>query len=71
MDLLRAKRALGLMSGSSLDGVNAAVISTDGVDVFEFGPILDVPFEDELREKLRWFHRHYKDAEAEEKEQLE
>ncbi len=71
MDLLRAKRALGLMSGSSLDGVNAAVISTDGVDVFEFGPILDVPFEDELREKLRWFHRHYKEAESEEREQLE
>lgn len=71
MDLLRAKRALGLISGSSLDGVNAAVISTDGVDVFEFGPVLDVPFDDELREKLRRFHRYYREAGETEKNLLE
>ncbi len=29
--------ALGLMSGTSLDGVDAAVIETDGVDIFGFG----------------------------------
>ena len=46
MDLLRPLRALGMMSGSSLDGVNAAVITTDGVDIFDFGPVLDVPYED-------------------------
>ena len=37
MDLLRPLRALGMMSGSSLDGVNAAVITTDGVDIGDFG----------------------------------
>lgn len=71
MDTLHSLRILGLMSGSSLDGINAAVISTDGVDIFDFGPILDVPYEDELREKLRWLHRNYKDASDMEKQAIE
>jgi anhydro-N-acetylmuramic acid kinase len=37
--MLQAKRlrVLGAMSGTSLDGVDAAVIETDGVTVFKFG----------------------------------
>uniref|UniRef100_UPI0025D1AE09 anhydro-N-acetylmuramic acid kinase n=1 Tax=Yoonia sp. TaxID=2212373 RepID=UPI0025D1AE09 len=37
--MLQANRvmALGTMSGTSLDGVDAAVIDTDGVRVFGFG----------------------------------
>ncbi|MEP2530617.1 anhydro-N-acetylmuramic acid kinase [Shimia sp.] len=31
-------RALGAMSGTSLDGVDAAVIETDGKEIFGFGP---------------------------------
>lgn len=31
-------RALGAMSGTSLDGVDAAVLDTDGHDIFGFGP---------------------------------
>ena len=30
--------ALGAMSGTSLDGVDAAMILTDGETVFDFGP---------------------------------
>ncbi len=30
--------ALGAMSGTSLDGVDAAMLRTDGVDIMEFGP---------------------------------
>ncbi|WP_409433811.1 anhydro-N-acetylmuramic acid kinase [Litorimonas sp. RW-G-Af-16] len=36
--------ALGLMSGTSLDGVDAAFIETDGERVFAFGPTLTIPF---------------------------
>ncbi|WP_299731372.1 anhydro-N-acetylmuramic acid kinase [uncultured Tateyamaria sp.] len=42
MDKLRQKgvviRALGAMSGTSLDGVDAAVLETDGVNITGFGP---------------------------------
>lgn len=35
---------IGLMSGTSLDGVDAAVIETDGETVYGFGPSVTVPF---------------------------
>ena len=54
MDLIKGCYALGLVSGSSLDGVSAAIIKTDGVDVFEFGPTQDFPFDDNLRESLNF-----------------
>ena len=41
------------MSGTSLDGVDIAAITTDGVDVYEFGSAMTVPYEEELREKIR------------------
>lgn len=53
MDSIKAIRALGLMSGTSLDGVDAAIITTDGVDVFDFGPATTINYDDELREKIR------------------
>lgn len=34
-----AVTALGTMSGTSLDGVDAAVIETDGIEIFDFGPV--------------------------------
>lgn len=46
-------RAIGLMSGTSLDGVDAAWIETDGERVFATGPALTVRYDDLLRSDLR------------------
>ncbi len=51
--MARVHIALGLMSGTSLDGVDAALLRTDGVTVADLGPWLSLPYDDELRAKLR------------------
>jgi anhydro-N-acetylmuramic acid kinase len=46
-------RTIGLMSGTSLDGVDAAWLETDGESVTSFGPTLTIPYDDALRRDLR------------------
>jgi anhydro-N-acetylmuramic acid kinase len=46
-------RALGLMSGTSLDGVDAAIVETDGEDRVVAGASLTLPYDDGLRSRLR------------------
>jgi anhydro-N-acetylmuramic acid kinase len=46
-------RTIGLMSGTSLDGVDAAWLDTDGCAVTAFGPTLTVPYDIVLRHDLR------------------
>jgi anhydro-N-acetylmuramic acid kinase len=46
-------RTIGLMSGTSLDGVDAAWLDTDGESVTAFGPTLTIPYDDALRRDLR------------------
>lgn len=46
-------RALGLMSGTSVDGVDVALIETDGERIASFGPALTVPYADEVRRTIR------------------
>ena len=46
-------RAAGMMSGTSLDGVDLAVIETDGVDVFSFAEMGYRPYSDAERDVLR------------------
>src|SRR5712691_6697564 len=47
------RRALGLMSGTSLDGIDVAALATDGERQVVAGPALTVPYPDTFRERLR------------------
>ncbi len=51
-------RAIGLMSGTSADGVDAAVVDTDGCDRVACGPWLTAPYGVALRHRLRTLDRH-------------
>lgn len=45
-------RVLGFMSGTSLDGVDAAILETDGERIHAFGPAVLLPFTDHQRALL-------------------
>ena len=45
--------AIGLMSGTSLDGIDAAILVTDGNSVTEFGPAISIPYDDKFRARLK------------------
>lgn len=45
--------ALGLMSGTSLDGIDAALIRSDGAQSVEMGGFLGLPYDTEMRHRLR------------------
>lgn len=52
-DVTEVLRAIGLMSGTSLDGVDVAMIETDGEGVMAFGPSFYRPYGDAERALLR------------------
>ncbi|WP_341705666.1 anhydro-N-acetylmuramic acid kinase, partial [Ferrovibrio sp.] len=41
------------MSGTSLDGIDAALLRTDGEAIADFGPGLTLPYEPGLRARIR------------------
>lgn len=51
--MAQIRRAIGLMSGTSMDGIDVAMIATDGRAVVERGPFLAVPYEPAFRDRLK------------------
>ena len=71
MNSIEAYKVLGLASGSSLDGVNASIITTDGIDIFSFGRTFEIPYDENMRESLRHMQKNFVTMNDDEKLRIE
>src|ERR1700728_4756315 len=51
--MCEVQKVIGLMSGTSLDGVDAALLDTDGETIARAGPSLTIPYDNPTRALLR------------------
>ena len=52
------KNVIGLMSGTSMDGVDAAYLKTNGIDIIETGMAITLPYGESFRNELSENFRH-------------
>jgi anhydro-N-acetylmuramic acid kinase len=57
-------RVIGLMSGTSMDGIDAAYLETDGEGWLEQGPAITLPYASDFRSRLGAFVEHAPDRGA-------
>ncbi len=50
--MTKVMQALGLMSGTSLDGIDVALVTTDGESHVVRGPAMTLPYNTEMRALL-------------------
>jgi anhydro-N-acetylmuramic acid kinase len=67
--LFQPLRAIGLMSGTSMDGVDAAYVETDGAGAIVRGAALTTPFNPDFRARLKAFILSGPERDGGEKEQ--
>ncbi len=57
--------AIGLMSGTSMDGIDAALVQTDGEKVSGIGAALSLPYDEDFRARLRGLQGRDPEGDAE------